>query len=382
MLAWRSRQEPSGAAASLTWRQPQALEADLGVGFVDDRGQVLLVGDVVALDEEVAGVEAEAEALAAAGQLDQLGGLVEVAAEQAFVAGGLLEQERAASRCPSSAAAIVFAGALHRGPERLAFLRAGVEDDAGGADPVADPQRVGERGQRLLAQLFVFAGAVDQVDGVDHHRFDRGGRPSPRGRRRSPPSPYLVGRHMRGLWLKIWIDSQPRSLAALDRVGEPAGGGNMRADQHELRRSTPRSSGSPPRRPVRCTSAERGRHSTTGSPRATTGGELVLRIEDTDRERSTAENVEQILDALRWLELDWDEGPVSQAARAERHAAALQRLLESGAAYRDSATAKDVEAWKAEHGADRGYRGDADRRAGRRGPPAGARRRARPWSRT
>lgn len=88
------------------------------------------------------------------------------------------------------------------------------------------------------------------------------------------------------------------------------------------------------------------------------GGELVLRIEDTDRERSTAENVEQILDALRWLELDWDEGPVSQAGRAERHEAALRRLLESGAAYRDTATAKEVEAWKAEHGADRGYRGE------------------------
>jgi glutamyl-tRNA synthetase len=87
------------------------------------------------------------------------------------------------------------------------------------------------------------------------------------------------------------------------------------------------------------------------------GGELVLRIEDTDRERSTEENVEQILDALRWLELDWDEGPVSQAARAERHRAALERLLASGAAYRDPATAKDVEAWKAEHGAGRGYRG-------------------------
>ncbi len=87
------------------------------------------------------------------------------------------------------------------------------------------------------------------------------------------------------------------------------------------------------------------------------GGELVLRIEDTDRERSTEENVEQILDALRWLELDWDEGPVSQASRADRHAEALQRLLESGAAYRDSATAKEVEAWKAEHGAGRGYRG-------------------------
>src|SRR3954447_23089608 len=89
------------------------------------------------------------------------------------------------------------------------------------------------------------------------------------------------------------------------------------------------------------------------------GGELVLRIEDTDRERSTPENVEQIIDALRWLELDWDEGPVSQAARAERHAVALRQLLDCGAAYRDSATAKEVEAWKAEHGADRGYRGEA-----------------------
>ena len=87
------------------------------------------------------------------------------------------------------------------------------------------------------------------------------------------------------------------------------------------------------------------------------GGELVLRIEDTDRERSTEENVAQILDAMRWLELDWDIGPVSQAERADRHAEALQRLLGSGHAYRDHATGKDVEAWKAEHGAGRGYRG-------------------------
>jgi glutamyl-tRNA synthetase len=88
------------------------------------------------------------------------------------------------------------------------------------------------------------------------------------------------------------------------------------------------------------------------------GGELVLRIEDTDRERSTEENVAQIKDAMEWLELDWDVGPVSQASRADRHAEALEQLLDSGAAYRDSATAKDVEAWKAEHGADRGYRGE------------------------
>ena len=89
------------------------------------------------------------------------------------------------------------------------------------------------------------------------------------------------------------------------------------------------------------------------------GGELVLRIEDTDRERSTEENVAQILDAMEWLELDWDIGPVSQASRAESHAAALRQLLDSGHAYHDSATAKEVEAWKAEHGADRGYRGTA-----------------------
>ena len=87
------------------------------------------------------------------------------------------------------------------------------------------------------------------------------------------------------------------------------------------------------------------------------GGSLVLRIEDTDRERSTPENVEQILEVLRWLELDWDEGPISQASRAEQHAARLQELLDSGAAYRDPATADDVKAYKREHGADRGYRG-------------------------
>src|SRR3954469_15707880 len=65
------------------------------------------------------------------------------------------------------------------------------------------------------------------------------------------------------------------------------------------------------------------------------GGQLVLRIEDTDRERSTPENVEQILDALRWLELDWDEGPLSQAARVDEHTAAVEQLLESGHAYED-----------------------------------------------
>jgi glutamyl-tRNA synthetase len=84
---------------------------------------------------------------------------------------------------------------------------------------------------------------------------------------------------------------------------------------------------------------------------------VVLRIEDTDRERSTPENVEQILDALRWLELDWDEGPLSQYERADRHRERVEELLASGRAYRDSATGDDVAAWKKEHG-NRGYRGE------------------------
>jgi glutamyl-tRNA synthetase len=86
-------------------------------------------------------------------------------------------------------------------------------------------------------------------------------------------------------------------------------------------------------------------------------GTLVLRIEDTDRERSTPENVEQILDALRWLKLDWDEGPVFQSERAERHREVLAQLLESGHAYHSSATADDVKTYKERHGFDRGYRG-------------------------
>jgi glutamyl-tRNA synthetase len=91
------------------------------------------------------------------------------------------------------------------------------------------------------------------------------------------------------------------------------------------------------------------------------GGSLVLRIEDTDRERSTPENVDQILDALGWLELDWDEGPVMQSSRAERHGEALQALLDAGHAYRSTATSADVKAYKLEHGSDRGFRGRPER---------------------
>jgi glutamyl-tRNA synthetase len=87
------------------------------------------------------------------------------------------------------------------------------------------------------------------------------------------------------------------------------------------------------------------------------GGKLLLRIEDTDRERSTPENVEQIFDALRWLGLDHDEEPVFQSERAERHGEVVQGLIDSGHAYRSTANREQIDAWKAEHG-NRGFRGE------------------------
>ena len=65
-----------------------------------------------------------------------------------------------------------------------------------------------------------------------------------------------------------------------------------------------------------------------------------------------------------WLDLDWDEGPIFQSDRADRHREVLAQLLESGHAYRSTATAEDVKAYKQQHGSDRGFRGDA------RGRPA------------
>ena len=90
------------------------------------------------------------------------------------------------------------------------------------------------------------------------------------------------------------------------------------------------------------------------------GGTFVLRIEDTDRERSTPENVEQILDALRWLDLDYDVGPVFQTANEPRHRAVVERLLDEGRAYRSMATADDVRAYKQVHGDERGFRGEPE----------------------
>ena len=88
------------------------------------------------------------------------------------------------------------------------------------------------------------------------------------------------------------------------------------------------------------------------------GASMVLRIEDTDRERSTPENVGQILEALEWLEIDWDEGPVMQSERAGRHAEVVEQLLASGHAYRSTAGPDEVKAYKERHGGAVGFRGE------------------------
>ena len=73
------------------------------------------------------------------------------------------------------------------------------------------------------------------------------------------------------------------------------------------------------------------------------GGAFLLRIEDTDRARSTDESTRAIFEGLRWLALDWDEEVVYQGANLERHQRDAQRLLASGAAYRCFCTAAELD---------------------------------------
>lgn len=73
------------------------------------------------------------------------------------------------------------------------------------------------------------------------------------------------------------------------------------------------------------------------------GGSFVLRIEDTDLERSTKAAEEAVLDGLRWLGIDWDEGPHRQSERSERHQETIEALLEAGKAYRCVCTREELE---------------------------------------
>src|SRR5436305_14723082 len=77
------------------------------------------------------------------------------------------------------------------------------------------------------------------------------------------------------------------------------------------------------------------------------GGTMLLRIEDTDVERSRQHHAEQIVSSLKWLGVEWDEGPVYQSDRLDRYRERAEELVESGKAYRCYCTVEELEADRA-----------------------------------
>lgn len=82
------------------------------------------------------------------------------------------------------------------------------------------------------------------------------------------------------------------------------------------------------------------------------GGEFVLRIEDTDLERSTKEAIDAIMDGMNWLNLDWDEGPYYQTKRFDRYNAVIDQMLEKGTAYKCYCSKARLEALREQQMAD------------------------------
>lgn len=78
------------------------------------------------------------------------------------------------------------------------------------------------------------------------------------------------------------------------------------------------------------------------------GGDFILRIEDTDLERSTQESVDAIMDGMNWLNLEWNKGPYFQTQRFDRYKEVIEQLIASGNAYRCYSTAEEVEAMREE----------------------------------
>lgn len=87
------------------------------------------------------------------------------------------------------------------------------------------------------------------------------------------------------------------------------------------------------------------------------GGEMLLRVEDTDRERSSSELIDNVLDSLRWLGIDWDGDIVLQADNLDAHRAAAHRLLEEGRAYWCACTTEQVQERARQRGGPPGYDG-------------------------
>src|SRR3954453_10798367 len=294
----------------------QLLQADLGVEALEHVVDALDGAHVVAGREQVTGVQAHAEALAAPAGAQELGELLERAPQRAAGAGGVLEVQLARPRLRQGLLDDL-AGALDRRPDLALQRRPGVQHHAGRSERVAHAQGRRQRGQRLLPDVGVVARRVQQVDGVDEHRLHTGALD-----RLAVLGQLVVGVRVRLPLPRALVEDLDRPaaalVAALEGLGGTARGGHVGTDQHGCSLMVMR---------VRFAPSPTGALHIGGARTALynwlmargSGGSLVLRIEDTDRERSPPENVEQILDALQWLELDYDEGPISQLSRTERH---------------------------------------------------------------
>ncbi len=103
------------------------------------------------------------------------------------------------------------------------------------------------------------------------------------------------------------------------------------------------------------------------------GGKFLLRIEDTDRERSTDAATQAIFEGMKWLGLDWDEEVYSQFSRKDRHAQVAHKMLESGHAYKCYASKDDIDAFRnsdaGKYGSFQSPWRDADPKTAPKGPP-------------
>ena len=95
------------------------------------------------------------------------------------------------------------------------------------------------------------------------------------------------------------------------------------------------------------------------------GGAFILRVEDTDLERSTQESVDAILDGMQWLGIDWDEGPFFQMKRLDRYQEVAEQLIAAGHAYRDYMPKPELDALRAQQSA-RGEKPRYDRAIGQK----------------
>ena len=211
-------------------QRAQPVEPDHAVELVEHLAQALGGADVVAAGEQVAGVEARSEPLAAAGAVDQRRKLLERPAQRAARAGGVLDVQGAA------------VGFLQRLGDRLGRpldrpfglalqRRAGMQHDADRPERRTRAQRRHQRGQRLLAHLLVLGRQVDQIDGVDEQRVEV--RRLERLLVRGDLLVVVDGRLPLARALVEDLDRPAAALdSALDRFRRTAGGGDVCTDQH------------------------------------------------------------------------------------------------------------------------------------------------------